>query len=170
MSHAAKVRIIVGASAVSLVVLGSFWLNDTKNNLVGMDTNSIIPTGIVLSANKHVTIESYEERGDKRYIYFKVQNNTGDILNFSQTDKITFKIDRQSLVPVSVTERQGSPFVSKVLSNTTVYGTLVFDKFEDTEGVLIFDELYFENQPSNVFQESIEVDITELKPVEELRS
>jgi hypothetical protein len=171
LSHPAKSRILVGAVIVSALAFGSLWVNETRKNLVGMDNSTpLLNEGSVLSANNYITVESYEDRGGKRYVYFKVQNNTPEILNFSKKESIKFEIGKQSSTPESVTDRQQSSFVTKVLSNTTIYGTLVFNGTDGTKGKITFDEMFFENQPNNIFRETLEVDLNKLKPVEELRS
>lgn len=136
-----------------------------------MDNSTpLLDNGTVLSATNYITIESYEEKGDKRYIYFKIQNNTPEILNFAKKENIAFQIGKESVIPESVTDRQQSSFVTKVLSNTTLYGVLVFNKLDGTKGNISFDQMFFENEPNNLFREMIEVDLNKLKPVEELRS
>jgi hypothetical protein len=171
LSRAAKSRIVFSVATLALIGLGALWANDVKNNLIGIDKNSFLPAnGTVLSATNYVTIESYEERGDKRYIYFKVQNNTSKILNFSKQEKVNLEIDHQTIAPDTITDRQQSVFANKILSNSVIYGTLIFSEFEGSKGTIVFDEMFFEDEPNSLFRESIEVDFKKLKPVEELRS
>jgi hypothetical protein len=171
LSHSTKSRIVTVAVLISLLVLGGLWINDTKHNLSGIDNSTVLPDlGNVLGATNYIAVESYEEKGGKHYIYFKVQNNTPNILNFSKIENIKFEVGNQTLTPQSVTDRQQSSFVTKVLSNSTIYGMIIFEKFDGDSGELKFNEMFFENDPNNVFRESIEVDLSKLKPVEELRS
>jgi hypothetical protein len=170
LSHSAKIRVILAVAVVSIAGLGAIWAKDATSIFSSIDPESIIPNGSVLSATNYVTLEAFEESDGKHYLHFRVQNNTSDILNFPKSDLISLQINGRTVHPEKVTDRQQMPFVSKVLSNSTVYGILEFGKLDGNGGILEFDEMFFESQPSNVFRESVEVDLSDLPPVEELRS
>lgn len=163
---ASKIKILVVAGAVAALGMSSIWLS----NLQSQFGDEVVPTGSVLSATNRVQIESTEVRDGKRYIYFKIENETQDILNFAATDKITLFVNEQETKPETVTDRQNVPFVKKILSNTTQFGTLVFPEFNDDKTLLILDGMYFETNPEQIFKETIEIDFDTLKTVEELRS
>lgn len=156
---------------ISTIGFGSLWVNTVQKELVGLDTSDItVREGTVLSATNYVTIESIETRDDKKHLHFKVENTTSDILTFSTLEGITLAVDEKQIQPDGLFDRQQSKFTPKILSNTTVYGTLVFSSFDGEEGVLSFDNMYFETRPDATFKESLEINFELLKPVEELRS
>lgn len=166
-----KSRILVVVAIISTISFGSMWVNNIKNELVGIDTNELIPqSGTVLSATNYVTLESTEIKNDKRYLYFKVENNTDDILNFSTPEKISMNLGDGEVQPEEIYDRQQTLFPTKILSNTTVYGTLVLPTTDGEAGTIVFDDLYFETSPDQLFKESMQIDFETLKTVEELRS
>jgi hypothetical protein len=173
-SSQTKGRIFSITVLVAALGLGYFWVNGIKYNIGGFKDMgiSLNPSdeGQVLSAVNHVTIESTESREGKKYLYFKAENNTSDILNFPTKENITLTVNGEGISPDAVLDRQLQPFVLKVLSNTTDYGVMVFPDFDADEGDLSVDGMYFEQVPEKVFKQDIYLDFEELKPLEELRS
>jgi hypothetical protein len=169
-SDQTKSKIITSVVIILIIVLGSFWLF----NLKGITRGDLLPSGeeqgSVLSATNRISIESMETKNDKRYLYFKIENNTSDILNFAPMDKITLNVGSELLKLENIVDRQRMPFVKKVLSNQTLYGILIFPNFEGKTGTLTFDNMYFESNQSQIFKETSTVDFSKLKPLEELRS
>ncbi|HYC79701.1 MAG TPA: hypothetical protein VEC17_01595 [Candidatus Binatia bacterium] len=168
-SEQTKKRITTVVIIISVLVLGSVWLSGLKSlgkeDLVPQNEQTSVQTEI-----NHLTVESREKKGDKEYIYFRIANNTPDILNFSMISEVKLTVDNQQLLPEEITDRQGRTFVRKILSNTTAYGIMIFPAFEDSKGTLVVDNLYFENEPENLMKESMEIEFDKLQPLEELRS
>lgn len=166
-----KIKIIAGVGAVSLAALAFIWTSSIKQQFTQLDAADVTgQPGSVLSASNHVTLEYTELKDKKRYVYFKVQNPTNNILNFSKPENITFRHKSGTTPVFTLTDRQQSAFPVKILSNTVVYGVAVFDQLVDTSGDMVFDNLYFDDQPTVIFKESIFVDFGKLKTIQELRS
>jgi hypothetical protein len=170
LSPGAKNRIMGTVLVISVVTFGSLWAMQVKTQLTGINKNEIIPEGSVLSANNYVTLESSEEKGGKRYVHFKVVNNSNDILNFSKLENVWFETEGERKQAIALTDRQDKQFASKILSNTTVYGTAVFEGLKSTDGTLVFDTMFFEKTSGLTFKEKMDLDLKTLPPVQELRS
>jgi hypothetical protein len=172
-SYQARGRMLAAVVAILVIGLGAVWVNGIKERLGGLTREDLLPeeqSGSVLSAVNYVSIEAYEDKGDKRYLHFKVENDTPDILSFSTREMITLEIGEEKINPESVINRQGQPFVVKVLSHETIYGTLIFRKFEGKKGELQMDGMFFEQNQGVIFRQTMEIDFQKLKPLQELRS
>jgi hypothetical protein len=171
-SPEAKNRILTATVLVTIIILGFFWINGIKNNLGGLDSEDLLPQNRAEASNtNYVQIEAIEDKNDKTYIYFKVSNNSSDILGFPEVGGITLNKNDKNVVAEQLINRQDQIFVKKILSNTTEFGALVFSKFEHTgKGTIYFDGLYFEQTKNKPFMEAKEINFKELKPIQELRS
>ncbi len=172
-SYQTKGRILAAAIAVTMIGLGTVWINNLKHKFADISTPDLnlssLQPGQVLGASNFITLEATEVREGKRYIYFKVENNTDEILNFPSKDKISLKVGNQTLEPEAVQTRQQQPFVVKVLNKTTNFGVMVFPEFKEDKGELTIRELNLE-QKNEFSQQTIKIDFDKLNPLEELRS
>ncbi|MBX4187562.1 MAG: hypothetical protein KW793_00310 [Candidatus Doudnabacteria bacterium] len=166
-----KNKILFFTLSLVALALGSIWISSLKTHFGGLTKEDILPeAGTVLSAENYVTVEAADEKNDKRYIYFKVENHTTDILNFPNTEQISLKVAGQEIHPEKILTRQDQSFVVKILSNTTNHGVMIFPEIEKSEGELKIDRMFFEQNPTNIFRQTIEVDFDKLDSIEELRS
>ena len=168
-SEQTKNRIFWSASIIATVVVATVWFGSFKREI-----QSISGTDLNLNAQQsqesaphYLKLEGAEQTNDKLAIYFSVNNDSEDILNFSTNNDIDLLIGGKKSNPVSVTNRQGDKFVEKVLSHQEQFGIATFDNIADNTGTITFDNLYFEQTPSNIFKETLELDLKKLsKPLD----
>ncbi|MDP4000974.1 MAG: hypothetical protein Q8P83_01935 [bacterium] len=176
-----RVRILWTTTIIVAIVLIVIWLSTVKNEITNIDNNGFAnlneitdtdePSGqTITEQNTYIAVERTELNETGAFqIFFKVNNSTQDILNFSPLEQIKLEINGASLTPLQINDRQDNPFVQKILSNTENFGTLVFSQLEVNTGRLIFDELYFEQNPNKIFRESLDLDFKKLNKTQELR-
>jgi hypothetical protein len=167
-----KRTIIVGVSALMIMGMGTLWAQSLQRQFAMQDQQAEggEVAGSILVSEHRIRIEGKEEKNGKTLIYFRLTNETSDIINFSSNGKITFQSGNEYVSPEKVTDRQGQEFVKKVLSKSTEYGVLVFPGLDEARGTLTFDGLYFEQDPTKVFMEQHRIDLDQLRPLQELRS
>ena len=94
-------------------------------------------------------------------ILFLVNNDTDNILTLLNTDELTApKIisNATSTVPISVATSDGQPFPGKILSRTSLAGSMLIEDPTTTSFTLEFSNLYYE--PDKVkFNQSIPITI-----------
>ncbi|MBI2607324.1 MAG: hypothetical protein HYW51_00685 [Candidatus Doudnabacteria bacterium] len=179
--YGARIRILWTTTIIIGIVLVAVWLATLKNNISNLGGENILgdnplPDNNFLAdqgnqaQNNYITAErtGLTPAGASE-IFFKVNNPTQDILNFSPLDQIELKVGQTILTPLKLTNRQGQTFVKKILSNTENFGTLTFQQIEADNGTLIFDNLFFEQAPTNIFKETLELDFKNLSKTQELR-
>lgn len=172
--YATRVKILWGAVSIIAVVLFAVWTLSIKSSV------SELPGGNILGSNEIKTfaerneditqIEYAETTSEELKVYFKISNPTTDILNFSEASDITLTIKGKEYHPKQVVDRQENPFVKKILSKTTNFGILVFDKIEGDEGTLVFDQLSYEKSVEDTFKDENNLIFEELKPLNKLRN
>ena len=69
-----------------------------------------------------------------------------------------------------MTDRQGQLFVEKVLSNTQNFGILVFDNLEAESATLTFNQMFFEQNPTQILSQKFELDFKKLQQDSNLRN
>jgi hypothetical protein len=146
-----RTRIFWSASTVAVIVVVAVWLVSFKN-----DVKNITLSGSQTTANAtkestphYLSLESSELKDDHLLIYFSAQNDTGDILNFSQISNISLIIDGKKYQPSKITTRTNTDFVQKILSQSQNFGVLTFEKITKGYGQLTFDNLFFEQSPQD---------------------
>lgn len=167
-----KNRIVIVVVALAGIGLTSAYFNGIQKQLASIEGQELIPnTGTVLSATNFITVEAAEKKDGKTYIYFQVKNDTSNIMNFSSKEKISFQSNGNSVNPEKIANRQGQAFVTRILSNTQEFGTLIFPNLDSDRGTLNFENMFFESETGEkTYNQSVEVDFGKLRPVEELRS
>jgi len=177
--YAVRLRILWATTAIIGIVLVIVWVVTVKNgigNLNGQNLFNVSPSSdqaqdTSRQESNHILVERVKHSQEGAFhIFFKIENSTDDILNFSPTDQITLKVNGTTLTPLQVLDRQGNPFVKKILSETENFGTLVFSQIEAESGQITFDDLFFEQDPSVLFRELLELNFTELNKSQELRN
>ena len=173
-----RIRILWISTIIIGIMLLTIWLISLKKNLSDLsgfnvlDINNAQNSQIVSkSQTQYIKIERVDSTNDGAFqIFFKINNPTLDILNFPPAEKIALNTDRTKLVPLKISDRQGKPFVQKILSKTENFGVLIFQSVKADTGTLIIDELYFEQKPQTIFQETLELNFKELAKSQELRN
>lgn len=170
-----RLRILwITIGVVGLILLALFALS-LKNQIAQLGNKPLLPeldnkgASSFESTNQHITVESVQTQNNIFKIFFKVENKTDDILNFSKAEDIKLQVDNQTLAVIRITDRQNKPFVQKILSHTSNFGVVYFPPVEALEGLLTFDSMYFERTPTTLFKETIELDFIELSKSQELR-
>lgn len=172
-SDRTKNRIILFVVILAALGFGYLWINSLSGNFGDLSADSIIPkgdSGAEVSTQKFISLEAKENKDGKTYIYFKIENPTDDILNFSATDDIFIRTESRDIEAEKITNRQNQEFVRKVLSKTTNYGVITFPQLTPAESIIIFDIMFLEQNPNNIFKEELEFNIENLDEVGELRS
>ncbi|MGE5297543.1 MAG: hypothetical protein ACM3KM_00020 [Acidobacteriaceae bacterium] len=165
-----RIRILwitLGVAAIAILAIWYFSLSGSVNLMGGEKQNENISRPV---GNKYVKVDWAQKLDGNLEVYFKVKNDTQNILNFSNKDQVTLKYDDTRSQASKIEDRQGQEFVKKVLSNTEVYGKVVFPDVGDTKKlVLDFDNLFFETDPNNSFIEEVTIDLSTLQEPLEIR-
>ncbi len=170
-----RVRILWVIVLVCGVILIGLWVLSLKNTLKGVDKSSLIaaPTANTQTEkNDIVSVERIETTGDELKIYFNVENNSDDIINLPKTNDIELNGDELSFHPLRMTDRQGNPFVQKVLSHTKNFGILIFgqETVSLTQADLTFNQMFFEKTDTQYFKQELNLDLTKLNENGKLRN
>jgi hypothetical protein len=177
--YAVRLRILWSTTIIVAVVLLAVWVATIKNgadSLAGQDLFTITQESdqaeeARAEESDHISVERVETtKAGAFQIFFKIKNSSNDILNFSPLEKITLEINKTNLKPLEILDRQGNPFVRKILSNTENFGTLIFTGVEGKSGTLSFEGLFLEQKPQTLFREILNLDFEELNQIQELRN
>ncbi|HYE22660.1 MAG TPA: hypothetical protein VD998_03675 [Verrucomicrobiae bacterium] len=170
-----RVKIMWTVTAIIGVAILAVWLVSTKNQIQNTDTSDLsFLTGVLKNEtttdNQYINAEWIERSNGKLKVYFKVNNPTNSILNFSKSIDVSLKIGDQTQVAEELKNRQESQFVQKILSNSTEYGVVVFTDIPGDRGEITFGQLFFENQEQTIFTQKADLNLKELNKPLELRS
>lgn len=161
------------AVAVALIAIWSLSIKAQIKN-IGNDKNNKDNSSPVSeqpeNTVQYIAVERVEDQGNSLKIYFNVNNNTNDILNFSKMEDIELKLNDQTKNPLAVRDRQGNAFVGKVLSKTQVFGIITFDKVQEDSATLTFGQLFFEKHPELILKQSLDLNFKQLKLEQNLRN
>ncbi len=164
--YATRMKILwgtVGVVTVLLIVIFVFNLKSAIKQTGGPTFNPTTPgANSEETSLKLATVERVEKDGTTLKVYFNFNNETDDILNLSKLEDITLKIKEGDLKPEQLTNRQGQTFVQKVLSHTQNFGILTFRNVSSASGTLVFDQMFFEKTPEQLFSQSLELDFNKL--------
>lgn len=155
-------KILWGVTIVCGVILVGVWMVSLKSELAKISYDATAAQDTPESATKHITIERAEFKNGTVNVYFMVNNDTNDILNFSKKEDIRLSVNGQSMSPENITDRIDKPFVQKILSKTQKGGILVFKLEKTKSATLIFDKMFFENNAETIFKETFELDFEKL--------
>jgi hypothetical protein len=162
--------VVVAIVAVILLVLIVTSIKDTISNvggnLVQIEAAKFVPDSPVAYAS----VERVEANDKTLKVYFNLNNSGNDILNVPKLAEITFSVGNNVFRPQKITDRQGNPFVQKVLSHTQNFGILFFPAVNGTKGTLLFDQMSLEQATSNVFQQKIWLDLNQLSKNSQVRN
>jgi hypothetical protein len=172
-----RVRILWSTVLVVAVLLLIVWVQNLKSNVNKMDNSNMlgVDVGEVLqevseSQQKNISIEWLEQQNNLLLVYFKVNNPTDDIMNFSKLEDIKLEVKGNIEQPTKITDRQGNAFVQRVLSHTQNFGILTFVTTGADGETLVFDQMNFEQSSDKIFKESFVLDYAVLTNTPELRN
>ena len=161
---------IVLVCSVLIVVLWGFNLQKTISRIDGVDLNPLDDDAQAIVQNsEYVKVERVEITDDIVRVYFNVENPTDDILTFSKLSDVRLIAKEKIISPEQITDRQGRPFVQKILSRTQNFGIVDFKAVEEKSGELFFENLSFEQNQKTIFKEKVELNFEKLKKDQELR-
>lgn len=153
--------IVVAGMAVVLVILIVQSIKNTignvGGNLVQIEAAKYVPE----STTTYVRVEGVTQNSQTLQVYFNINNSGTDILNVSKLSQITFTFGSNVIHPSKITDRQGNPYAQKILSHTQNFGILVFPGIGNQKGSLLFDQMFLETAPSDLFQQKIWFDINQ---------
>lgn len=168
-----RVKILWGTIIVVAIILFILWILGLKSTIGDLNKADLTrsDTAKVASATQ-VSVGAVEriESGSNLKIYFNFTNPTDDILNISRIEDISLTVRGKSVAPTGLTDRQGKPFVQKILSHTQNFGILVFPKTDLDLGQLIFNQIFFEQSPDQMLSQEIDLDLKKLEKSNKLRN
>ncbi|MBI4363488.1 MAG: hypothetical protein HY545_01415 [Candidatus Doudnabacteria bacterium] len=166
-----RVKILWLTTLIAGVLLAGIWLMELKSTIIAPSRQEQqTENNNTQIAQKYISVERTEVSGETTKLFFSVNNDTGDILNFSTINDVHLNFDQSGIKPAKLLTRQDKPFVAKILSHTQEFGILVFTGSLSDIGELTFDQLFFESHPENIFKETISLDFDELMKAQELRN
>ena len=162
-----RIKILWGTVLGAAIILVIIWVLSLKSTISGIDGSSLIKLNTTTTSTTEQAQVAYAsveraESTDVLKIYFNLNNPTNDILNASKLLNITLTSNGTQIQPTAITDRQGNPFVQKVLSHTQNFGILTFPAITIHQGTLTFDQMFLEKTPNNVFQQKLELNFDEL--------
>lgn len=173
-SDRTKTKIAAVAIVLTVIILGGIWMATISNSLGGFGADDLsidTSTPNPVSDTQHVIVEAADTKNGKTYIYFKLENPNDDILNLPKADGISIQVGNRIYNADAITNRQNQPFPVKALNQTTNYGIVTFPEFNlKGNATMTFDNMSFEHSNQSIFKEHIDVDLSKLGPIEELRS
>lgn len=150
--------------AIILVLLWAFNIKSTINNSSFSETSSGSKTESTSAPAKetYVSVERAEISGETLNIYFNINNTSNDILNAPKLSNISLTAKDTEYDAYQLTDRQGRPFVQKILSHNQNFGILAFPNVNTDSAELILDNMFFEMTPDQVFIQTIHLDLKDL--------
>jgi hypothetical protein len=165
LSYKTRVRIVwltfivVAVGLVFLIVQSiQGTIENAGDNLVTIQPSSNQPQSQI----KYVAVERIERTDKLLKIYFNLNNPSTDIVNFSKLTDVRLRVENTTYNPQQITDRQGGVFVQKVLSRTQNFGILYFTPIQTDVAELSFTNLSLEKDPSNLVQQTLQLQFSEL--------
>lgn len=166
-----RTRILFVTSGVAAIAVFSIWLATFKHQIGSINgSNTQNPSVQTSQASQphYLSVSRAEVVANKLNVYFAASNDTNDILDFSKLNDINLNANGKNYNPTQVTDRQGQPYVSKVLSHGQNFGILTFDA-NAKSGQITFDNLSFEQSPTTLFKETLDLDFDKLESTQDIR-
>ena len=172
--YATRVKILWGSIIVVALILVLVWILGLRSTIGHLDTADLIKTPTKTLNNStpvnYGQVEWAQSDAGGLKIFFNFNNQTQDILNVPALSNISLDINGSAVTPIKITDRQGNPFVQKVLSHTQNFGILVFPRTPDGTGSLTFDQMFFELFPDRLLSQEIDIDLKKLEKTGKLRN
>ncbi|HYF98033.1 MAG TPA: hypothetical protein VD770_03545 [Coxiellaceae bacterium] len=164
-------QILWSAVIVCALIILTVWIWDLKSTVKNFSTDDFKPADAApaIINSQYIKVERVETQGGTTKILFVVENPTDDIFSFSKLEDIELKTGNTTQAPENLTDRQGRPFVQKILSKTQNFGIVEFKTIETKSGDLMFNNLFFEQAPTKMLQEKIQLNFEKLRIEQELR-
>lgn len=176
LPYQTRVKILWGTFGILAIILFTLWVLSLKSTLKNLNTSDLVKinpeTNTEIAGQTKTpfaTVERAEFAADSLQLYFNFQNPTTDILNISKLSDIQLHVGGKQINPKQITDRQGQPFVQKILSGAQNFGILIFDKTASDSDELIFDQMFLEQSPSQMFSQKIQLDFKQLEKNAKLR-
>lgn len=168
---ATRVRILWITVAVIAAALVGIWVWNLKAQVSRLDKDNLLPAfnTSITQGQKTIRVEWTETKDNRLKIYFKVNNNTNDILNLPELSQIKLMTKEKEMSAESVLDRQNKNFVKRVLSKTENYGVLTFPKIDEDKATVYFNQMYYEMRPNESFSEQLELNFKDLNQAPQLR-
>ncbi|OGE73962.1 MAG: hypothetical protein A3I07_04145 [Candidatus Doudnabacteria bacterium RIFCSPLOWO2_02_FULL_42_9] len=162
-----RVKILWVASAIAAIGLIILFTQSIRNTVENSSGENLIElnnskTTLPNSPQEFAKVERVEQGENGLKVYFNLNNNTNDILNVSKISDISLVINDKIITAQQITDRQGKPFVQKILSKTQNFGILYFEPTNAKTAQLILSNMSLENDASNIFQQTLDLNLEEL--------
>jgi hypothetical protein len=161
-------------TSIGVVALGLFLIMYTSvsSQVKKVSTDDILPSdqNTPVSVVKYIKVEWVEIAEGKLKIFFKAENTSSAILNFSKPSDVILRFNDKTLTAEQLIDRQGQAFPFKLLANTEKYGTAIFEDPKTSDVSIKFDQIFFEEDNPTFFHEELELDLEELNKPLEIRS
>jgi len=170
-----RVKILWSSVLVTGVILVAIFVFNLKNTVSNIDSKDLIKLNpdtktSPLTSTAYVLVERVERSSSLLKVYFNYNNPNDDILNVSKLSDIILNVENDNLIAQKITDRQGNIFVQKILSHTQNFGILYFPATTAKNGTLILDQMFMEKTPSDIFQQTLELNLEELSKATNVRN
>ncbi|MEJ0021651.1 MAG: hypothetical protein WDN47_03645 [Candidatus Doudnabacteria bacterium] len=169
-----RVKILWGSVVVAAIILFGLWVLTLRSSIKHLDTSDLLKSPSTAGANStkvnYAAVERVDTGSGNLKIFFNFNNTTDDILNVSSLSNISLTANGASIAPSQMTDRQGKPFVQKILSHTQNFGILVFPKIDGASAQLTFDQMFFEGSPDQILSQKLDLDLKKLGKPNNLRN
>ena len=173
LPYASRVKIMwVAVTVIGLIVVLLWILNlkSTIKNLNTDDTSKASSAPTTQTSSNYVSVERIEATTSSFKIFINFNNPTDDILNIPQVSDISLTVNNQTFHANQITDRQGQPFVQKILSHTQNFGILMFSRNDGDTGELDINQMFFELSPNEILNQVIKLDFKKLETKSSLRN
>lgn len=170
--YESRVKILWSTVVAIGILLFIIWVMSLKSTINGSIGGTNESTSQDLKVANEISlgeVEWVESTANNLKIYFNFNNSTSDILNFSKPSEITLTLNGNQLHPSKILNRQGQPFVQKILSHTQQFGILVFPAVKDNTAVLEFSQMTFDQKSDQALSQKINLDLKALNNKDNLR-
>lgn len=140
-------------------------VSDAQQQLSNLDNPLVDPTfGETDVPRDYQVITLTEARAYKNNsvrIKFTMNNPTKDLLSVTNTEhsNIYLESDNYKLSPLTMFTVAADPVPTKLLSETTVEGIILFRHPTSSQATLVFENMFFDNQPEAPFTEKFPLTI-----------
>jgi hypothetical protein len=159
----------IGVVAIALLLV---MYTSVSSQIKKVNSDNILPLqqNTPVSAVKYIKVEWVEVADNKLKIFFKAENTSSAILNFSKPSDVTLRFKDRTLTAEQLIDRQSITFPIKLLSNSEKYGIAIFEDPKSSDASIKFDQMFFEGDNPTFFHEELELDLEELNKPLEIRS
>jgi hypothetical protein len=174
--HQTRVKILWGTVVVLGIIIVALWIVSIKSNFNDLNPTDITKLPGVTDSNispapsVFASVERAEATPQGLKLYMNFNNSSDDILNIPALTNIKLTADNKTYNALQLLDRQGQPFVQKILSHTQNFAVLIFPSVNADTAELVLDQMFLEQAPSQIFKQTIELDLKALKTNSNLRN